>query len=123
VLFAIDHVHRVTPAEEVPAAIVPFVERLCIAAVQASHPTRQIRLVGFHDQVVVSRHQAEGVAGPVVGRHDRAEQRQERLSIDVVQIDRAVVGTSAGDVIDAGRKLGSRSSRHAAKLRKTLAVR
>src|SRR5205814_2647886 len=27
VLFAIDYVHRVTPAEEVPAAVVPFVER------------------------------------------------------------------------------------------------
>jgi len=46
-----------------------------------------------------------------------AEKRQERLSVDVVEIDSAVVRPSTRDVIDAVGKLASCSSRHDSKLR------
>jgi hypothetical protein len=54
---------------------------------------------------------------------DGAEQRQERLPVDVVEEDLAMIRATVGDVVDPVWKLSSRLPRHAAKLRKVPAAR
>ena len=122
-VLSIDHVDGVPAAEEVAPPTVALVEALRIAAVQTSHPLRQIRLVGLHYQVVVRGHQTKRMAGPGVTRNDASEQRQERLAVDVIGVDRGVVDATVCDVVDAAREVGSCSSRNRPKVRTNLAVR
>ena len=65
----------------------------------------------------MSRHQAEGVALPFVGSDHAAQDRHEALSIDVVEVDVAVVRPSACNVIGTGLwQIAARSSWHRSKL-------
>jgi hypothetical protein len=71
-----------------------LVEQLRVAPVQDLHAAGELRLLGLDDQVVMSRHQAEGVARPLVDSDHAAQDRHEALSIDVVEVDVAVVRPS-----------------------------
>ena len=61
-----DNPGRETLAEEVAPALVAAVEGLRVDAVEAAHAVGETPELGFDDQVVVVRHQAEGVDPPVV---------------------------------------------------------
>jgi len=97
-------------------SIVPSIEKLRVAAVHHSHAEGQLLLRGLDDQVIVVRHQAVRMAGPVVPSDDRAQQRQECLPVNIVEEDLAMIGATVGDVIDPVWKLSSRVPRHASKL-------
>ena len=99
-----DHA-RVEPlAEEVPPAAVLHVELLGVDAVQSLHPRREAVARGLHDQVVVVRHQADGVELPVVSLGDEREEGQEEEVVVVVQEDRRAGDAARGDVVDPPRR-------------------
>ena len=79
---------------------VPPVEVLRIAGVQPLHPSRKIGIRSPHDEVIVRRHQDEGVARPVVAEDDIVQELQKPASIDVVAIDGLAGHASSGDVVD-----------------------
>jgi hypothetical protein len=110
-------VDRVPSLEEVSVAVVTLVEQLRLAPVQDLHAARELRPLGLDDQVVMSRHQAEGVALPFVGGDYAAQDRHESLSIDVVKVDVAVVRPSACNVVGTNLwQITARSPRHLSKL-------
>ena len=78
-------------------AVVPSIEELRVAAVDDLHAARKRRLLCLDDQVVMVGHQAERMAGPVVPSDDGAEQRQERLPVDVVEEDLAMIRATVGE--------------------------
>jgi hypothetical protein len=100
-------------AEEVAPAAVASVERLRVAAVELLEPGRELRDGRFHDEVVVVRHQAEGVQAPVVLADDEAEEPEEEAAVLVVPVDLNPSGAAGGDVEhavgeDVPRKPGHR---------------
>jgi len=114
---ALDDENRVSALEEMSISIVPLIEKLRVAAVQQLHAEGQLWLHRLDDQVVVARHQAVRMAGPVVPSDHRAQQRQERFPVNIVEEDLAMIGATIGDVKDAVWKLASRLPWHASKLR------
>jgi hypothetical protein len=70
VCIGLDENRVISPLEAMPGLPVPPVEMLRIAGVQALHPSREIRAHGSNDQVVVRRHENEGMASPFVARDD-----------------------------------------------------
>ena len=72
-------------AEEVAAAVVAAVERQCVGAVQAVHAFGETPELGLDDEMEMSRHQAEGVAAPVVPADFGREQAQEEPALVVSQ--------------------------------------
>ena len=95
----------------------PLVEGLGIAAVQLVQADRQEVDVGRDDQVVVVRHQAEGVAVPARAVDDLRKEREEEAAVVIVLRDRAARGAAGCDVEDAvlGEKV-PREPRHPATL-------
>jgi hypothetical protein len=114
---ALDDENRVSALEEVSISIVPSIEKLRVAAVHQFHAEGQVRLLRLDDQVIVARHQAVRMAGPVVPSDDRAQQRQECFPVAIVEEDLAMIGSTIGDLKDAVWKLASRLPWHASKLR------
>src|SRR2546421_3343183 len=112
-----DHVDRVPSPEEVSVPVMTLVEQLRVAPVQDLQAAGELRPLGLDDQVVMSRHQAEGVALPFVGSDHAAQDCHEALSIDVVEVDVAVVRPSACNVVGTDLwQIAARSSRHCSKL-------
>jgi hypothetical protein len=105
-------------AEEVAPAAVACVEPLGIAAVQALESRRKLRHGRLDDEVVVIRHQAEGMEAPVVLAHDRREQAQEEAPVVVVAIDRDLPGPTRRHVKVAVGEDVSRQTRHAVTVRR-----
>jgi hypothetical protein len=68
-------------AEEMAAATVTAIERLGIDAVQSVHPVGETPELRADDQVVVVRHQAEGVAAPVVALDLVRQEGQEEAAL------------------------------------------
>ena len=97
-------------------SVVPLIEKLRVAAVQYPHASGKFRLCRLDDQVAMSCHQAVRMTNPGVASDDGAEQSQERLTIDVVKKDLAVIRAAVGDVIDPFWKLLSCSPWHVYKL-------
>src|SRR5215212_8811804 len=113
----IDHVDGVPPLEKVPITPMALVEELHISTVQPLHAARKIRLRGLDDQVVVIGQQAERATGPFVANDDGAQEVRNVLSVDVVDVDGAVVRPTPCDVIDADLgEVFARSSRHGSKV-------
>jgi hypothetical protein len=104
VLVALDHPRGEAVAEEVARAVVAAVEGLCIDAVQALDAVGQTPELGFHDEVVVVRHQAERVDAPVVTANDVGQKGEEVPALVVVEIDRRARHASRRDVVDAFRR-------------------
>ena len=77
--------------EQVSEAPVALVERLRVAALQALEATREVRPRAVEHQVVVRRHEAEGVERPAVPLRARPQMGQKRAPVGVVAEDRAAV--------------------------------
>lgn len=65
-IVALHDPRREAVAEEVAAAVVAPVERLRVDAVQAVHAVGEAPELRLDDEVVVVRHQAEGMDAPAV---------------------------------------------------------
>ena len=72
-----DNPGREALAEEVTPALVAAVEGLRVDAVEAAHAVGEAPELGFDDQVVVVRHQAEGVDPPVVSPDGLGKEGEE----------------------------------------------
>ena len=85
-------------AEQMPPAAVLVVERLGVDSVQALHAGGELLACRRDDQVVVVRHQAEHLAAPLVAVDARVEQTQEPEVVVIVEVDRAALDPTGGDV-------------------------
>ncbi len=103
--------------EHVPHDAVAPVECLRIPGVEVAHESREIRLAGMKDDMVVVAHQAVRHDRRVEPVHCLAHQLQETLSISVVDIDRFAPITTRSHVIDGSRELDAQGSCHALRLR------
>jgi len=77
--------------EQVSVAPVALVERLRVTALQTLDATRELRPGAVEDEVVVRRHEGEGVERPAVALGARPQVGQERAAVGVVAEDRAAV--------------------------------
>jgi hypothetical protein len=77
---------------------VACVEPLRVATVQALEAGGQLRDRRFEDEVVVVRHQAEGMEAPVVATDDEAEEPEEEPAVVVVPVDRDPPGAARSHV-------------------------
>jgi hypothetical protein len=91
---------------------VASVEPLGVAAVQALESRRELLDGRRHDEVVVVRHQAEGVQLPLVPPDDEAEKPEERAAIVVVAVDGDAPSAAGGDVEEAVGEDVTRHARH-----------
>jgi hypothetical protein len=88
------------------------VESLRVAAVEALESRRELGDGRLDDEVVVVRHQAEGVEPPVVLPHDEAEEAEEDATVVVIPVDRDPSGSAGGDVEVAVGEDVAGDSRH-----------
>src|SRR5436190_10928669 len=97
---------------------VPAVERLGIDAVEAVAAIGELVAKGFDDEVVMVRHQAEGVDEPVVALHHVCEEPQEEATVVVTAKDRCSVDPTGADVEDAvGEDVARQVAGHASTVR------
>jgi hypothetical protein len=104
VVLVFDGERREAFAEQVAPALVAAVERLGVDAVQALHAGREPFEIGLDDQVVVVRHQAEGVDPPLVALDHLGEEAEEEAVLVVVLEDSVARHATRRDVVDAGRR-------------------
>src|SRR5436309_2903665 len=98
--------------------LVPAVERLGIDAVEAVAAVGELVAQGFDDEVVVVRHQAEGVNEPVVTLHHVCEEAQEEPAVVVAAKNRRPVDPTRADVEDAvGEDVARQGACHASTVR------
>jgi hypothetical protein len=114
VVLVLDGLRREAVAEEVSPAGVSGVVGLCVAAVQQSHPVREVRSGAVDEQVVVRPHEAEAENTPVVATDDEREQRQKRAAVGVVEVQRSLRDRASDGVIDPVGKIRSRGTGHRA---------
>jgi hypothetical protein len=109
-------------AEEVAPPLVAAVKRLGVGAVEPLEAVREAPELGLDDQVVVVRHQAEGVHAPVVTL-DLARQQAKETAVVVGVAEGCCARYASGrDVVCAlGRELPARSP-HVATLAPRLAA-
>jgi hypothetical protein len=112
VALALDRPRREPVREQMPETSVPLVERLRVAALEALDAAREVGPGAAEDEVVVRRHQAEGVERPAVALRAGVDVGQERAPVVVVAEDRAAVHAPGHHVEVAVRKRGSRHARH-----------
>src|SRR5690242_1150295 len=103
-------------AEEVSPAFVAAVERLGVGAVEALEAVGEAPELSLDDEVVVVRHQAEGVDAPVVPLDLAREDPQEEAVVVRVAEGGRARDASRGDVVDAVRRELLARSPHAARL-------
>src|SRR5205085_12684490 len=103
-------------AEEMVDAAVAYVERRCVARVQLAHPLREPAVADTKDEVVVVAHEGVGDDPPAVLRGNAVEVAAERLPIEVVLEDGALVVAPRDDVVIPGA-LVAQLYRHAASVR------
>src|SRR5439155_8033327 len=84
VRFALDEDRAIARLEDVAAAVMPYVEPLCIAPVQLPHAARQVWQRCLDHEVVVVVHEAVRVAEPREALDDMSEEAEEVLPIDGV---------------------------------------
>jgi hypothetical protein len=93
-------------AEEVAPALVTAVEGLRIGAVEAVHAVGEAPQLGLDDEVVVVRHQAEGVDAPVVPLDGLSEQGEEEAVFVGCQEGGGLRHAARRHVVDAFRRQG-----------------
>jgi hypothetical protein len=104
VLVAFDRPRPEAVAPQVAFPLVPAVERLGIHAVEAVAAVGELVAQGFHDEVVVVRHKAEGVDEPIVALDDVREEAQKETAVVVAAKDRRPVDPTRADVERAVRE-------------------
>jgi hypothetical protein len=102
--------------ENVAARFVTLVEAASVATVQAMHPPRELLLRCFDDEVVVIRHQAEGMQDPAKALCDAQERRTKLGVISVASKDGGALRAASSHVKDAIRKHRARKACHGSKL-------
>ena len=98
--------------KEVAEAAMSFVEPLSVASIQALEAAGEIASSGVEYEVVVRRHETEGVDGPAVGLHARAHERKELAPVVIVPEDRAVADPPRDYVEIAVWKRGAKDTWH-----------
>jgi hypothetical protein len=79
------------------------VERDRVDAVEVLHSLGDVRVRRLDDQVVVVRHQREGVNGPTPLARNLAEQADEEPPVGIVDVDRLLPNAARDHVVDAVR--------------------
>jgi hypothetical protein len=96
----------------VAEALVPLVERLRVAALQALEPSRELGLGAVQDEVEVRGHQTERVHRPSVPLGAHPQVGEERAPVVVVPEDRAPVHAAREDVEVPVGEAGAKDARH-----------
>jgi hypothetical protein len=104
VLVVLDHPGGEAFAPEVSPALVPAVEGLGVDAVDVLEAVREAPELGLDDQVVVVRHQAEGVDPPLLPLDGAREQAQEEAVLVGCAEDGGARNASRRHVVDAFRR-------------------
>jgi hypothetical protein len=104
VVVVFDDPGREALAEDVPPALVPPVVRLRVRAVEPLQPVGEPPELGLDDEVVVVRHQAEGVNAPVVALDLPREECEEEAVVVGVAKGGGAGDASRGDVVYAFRR-------------------
>jgi hypothetical protein len=79
------------------------VERDRVDAVEVLHSLGDVRVRRLDDEVVVVRHQREGVDGPAPLARDLAEQADKEPPVGIVDVDRLLADAACDHVVDAVR--------------------
>jgi hypothetical protein len=87
----------------VARSAVPLVEPERVDAVEPLHPSPKLRNRRLDDEVVVRRHQAEGVNGPTEAVDAIHQQPEEAQTVGLVPVDVAAVDAAGRDVEDPVR--------------------
>jgi hypothetical protein len=112
VLLVLDRPGGEARAEEVTRAAVADVEPLRMAPAQVLHARAEAGDGGLHDEVVVVRHQAEGVDAPAVAGDGLGKEAEEGAAVVVVPGDVDAADAARGDVEVAVRELGAEDPWH-----------
>ena len=98
--------------EEVAEPEVPLVEQLRVATVQLLDSARELDSRGVEHEVVVRRHQAKRVDGPVVALDACPHVDEEHPPVGVVSDDGAAVNAAGDHMEITVWKCGSKHPRH-----------
>lgn len=112
VALAFDASRGESVCEEVSEAAMSFVEPLSVASVQALKTAGELAPGGVEHQVIVRRHETEGVDGPAVGLDACAHDCEERAPVVIVPEDRAPIDPSRDHVEVTVRKRGAEDAWH-----------
>ena len=77
----------------------PTIDQLCVDAIELAHARRQIGLGCFDQQMVVVRHLAPGMDGPIEALATLCEGGQPEFTVGVVQKNILTTITARSDVI------------------------
>ena len=116
VLVVLDRPRGEAGTEEVPGAAVADVEALCVPPAQELDAGAETGDGGLHNDVVVVRHQAEGVDAPAVAGHRLGQKAEEGAPVVVVRGDVHAVDAARCDVEVAAGKLGAKNPGHEQKV-------
>jgi hypothetical protein len=105
VFFSVDYVGGVAITEKVSSSPVAEVEALRIDAVQPVESRGEILAERREHEVVVIRHQAEGLGSPDVALHGVAQELEKAAAVPVVAEDRAAVDAPGRNVEVAVRQI------------------
>ncbi len=105
IIVAIDQQALESTRKDVPHASMPSVERLTVNAVQLSESTGDVGLLRLEEQMVVIPHEAVGVTAKAPTNHDRLEDVQEGVAIEVIEEDRLASVASRQNMEELSRKL------------------
>ncbi len=94
---------RVARLEERTASPVPCIELARVPAANHLHPLTQRGLGERDNEVKVIGHETHRVHTPLVLNDDAVKSLQERLTVEVVDEDRAIVDPVGCDVVKASR--------------------
>src|SRR5829696_1223940 len=99
--------------EEMAAAVMPAVERLCVAAVHVPHADREIRPRRPHDEVVVVLEKAVREVRPAAELAGMTEPPQELVAVALVLENPLARVAAVEDVVDAvGDEWTERAGHH-----------
>jgi hypothetical protein len=93
------------------------VERDGVDAVEVLHALGDVRVRRLDDEVVVVRHQREGMDGPAPLARDLAKQADEEPAVGIVDVDRLLPDTARDHVVDAVCDSRATQPRHASTVR------
>jgi hypothetical protein len=77
-----------------------------------AHEFSEIGLSSLNQEMEVIRHQDVRIQGDLIGLSRRLEQREELMSVLLIDEDALSFIAPAGDVVDSAGKLHSQRSRH-----------
>ena len=119
-LFLVERSAPKSVTEDVSPAAILAVEPLGVVAVQKLHAVGEILAGRVEHQVVVVRHQAERVAGPLELVDGKGEEAEEVTPVVGVVVDRHLCHPTGRDVKETIRKDASGQPRHRCNLRPAL---